>query len=212
MMNDPEPPAADLYMDVVLEQYRAMRVEVLAALQSQQSSLSFGSATLGILIAGGAQVWTGEDVLAGVVFGLLIPTVSGLVATMFLSEQLRLLRAGFFLATLEEVINGRLREPPPQWEHWLAFGCPSKKDVERVQRWAILAVFALVAVGSAVAGFVRTWRTSDDYGLPLGGFALVLLLSLTAAIGFQVDALRKLKRDKASFLGSSPNEVGSWWD
>jgi hypothetical protein len=48
------------WLDVVLTEYTALRSEVLRAMETQQTSLSFGAATIGILAAGGFNAWEHE--------------------------------------------------------------------------------------------------------------------------------------------------------
>lgn len=62
------------WLDAVMEEYKAVRQEVLTSMQTQQTSLSFGTATLGILAAGGFNAWD-HDVPAVLVFLVGIPTL-----------------------------------------------------------------------------------------------------------------------------------------
>jgi len=95
------------WLDVVLTEYTALRSEVLRAMETQQTSLSFGAATIGILAAGGFNAWE-HEVPAVVVFLAGIPTLSGLVVLVWLGELTRMQRAGAMLFELERKVNDEL--------------------------------------------------------------------------------------------------------
>jgi hypothetical protein len=142
------------WLDAVLEEYKAMRQEVLTSMQTQQSSLSFGAATLGILAAGGFNAW-GEPVPAVAVFLVGIPTLSGLVVLVWLGELTRMQRAGSVLVEIETKVNEALasegRGPALSWETAL-------RERRLKLTWnylAIMAAFALLAAGSFALGAAK---------------------------------------------------------
>lgn len=142
------------WLDTVMEEYRALREEVLRSMETQQASLSFGAVTIGILAAGGFNAWE-HDVPTVLVFILGIPTMSGLVALIWLGELTRMQRAGAMLLEIELKVNSELESVGKgsalSWETAL-----------RERNWklawnyqAIIASFAVIAVGSLTVGVAK---------------------------------------------------------
>jgi hypothetical protein len=112
---------------LVMQEYAAVWAEIHTSLASQVSVLSFGAATVGLLVSAAAQLWTTASLIAGLVFLLAAPAVCFLALAIYLGEQVRLMRAGFFLYQLEEVVNQSRDAITPNrgdpadlltWEHW----------------------------------------------------------------------------------------------
>src|SRR5207253_2376382 len=81
------------WTDLALEEYRALRAEVVATMQTQGNSLSFGSATLGLVAAGAFNVWK-EAFLTTVIFMFVVPFVCSLVLIIWMGEVTMMHRAG----------------------------------------------------------------------------------------------------------------------
>jgi hypothetical protein len=107
------------------------------------------------------------SLVAGLLLLLATPAVCFLALAVYLGEQVRLMRAGFFLYRLEESANQAAGQPQSAvpaddgcsvqiltWEHWASIKVRTG-DVDRHNRLVIILVFALLGVGSAVAGFLR---------------------------------------------------------
>jgi len=88
-------------MPVVLAEYAAIRQEIQTALSNQQSTLSVGAATLGLLAAVGARFWPRDLLVGGLVFSLAIPAACAMAVRMWYGELLRIARAARFIAELE---------------------------------------------------------------------------------------------------------------
>jgi hypothetical protein len=104
------PDVADLGRDrdltsLVLAEYTAIRNEIQTALSNQQSALSVGAATLGLLAAVGARFWPDDLVLGGLVFSLAVPAACAMAVRMWYGELLRIARAARFIAQLERWAN-----------------------------------------------------------------------------------------------------------
>jgi hypothetical protein len=163
-----------------MEEYRALREEVLRSMQTQQASLSFGAATIGILAAGGFNAWE-HDVPAVLVFIVGIPTMSGLVALVWLGELTRMQRAGAMLVEIEAKVNAELQPAGKGdalcWETAL-----------RERGWkltwnyqAIMASFAVIAVGSLVIGVAKGFES--ELSLPSVGALLAAEVVVLVALG-----------------------------
>ncbi|ODS36129.1 hypothetical protein BEH94_01855 [Candidatus Altiarchaeales archaeon WOR_SM1_SCG] len=108
------------WLSVIMEEYKSLREESLTAMQTQQSILRFGTATLGIVLAAGLNLWE-KSLLPEFVFLFLIPLLSYLVIIIWVGEVERMIRAGTFLAQLEKKVNKAFGGKPEAltWESWL---------------------------------------------------------------------------------------------
>src|SRR4051794_13191635 len=110
----------EAWLSVALEEYRALREESLAAMQMQQSSLTFGTATMGVVISAGLSAWD-KPALPEIVFLVFVPLIVCLTLLIWAGEVARMFRVGRFLAGLEERVNARVpgMEGALTWESWL---------------------------------------------------------------------------------------------
>jgi hypothetical protein len=151
----------------VLQEYAAVWAEIHTSLASQVSVLAFGAAAVGLLMSAAAQLWMTASLVAGLLLLLATPAVCFLALAIYLGEQVRLMRAGFFLYRLEETANQSAGQPQSAvpaddgrsgqvltWEHWASIHVRTG-DVDRQNRSVIILVFALLGAGSAAAGFFR---------------------------------------------------------
>jgi hypothetical protein len=183
---------------LVLQEYSAVWAEIHTSLASQTSVLAFGAAAVDLLVSAAAQLWMTASLVAGLLLLLATPAVCLLALAIYLGEQVRLMRAGWFLYQREETVNQSAG--PPQaagasddghsvlvltWEHWTSIH-ERTSDVDRHNRWVIILIFAFLGVGAAAAGFLRLhtdarlgelWTMSAS----LGCGALVLLSTLWLA-------------------------------
>jgi hypothetical protein len=151
-------------LDLVMHEYDAIRQEVVTTLTNQVSTLSFGAATVGLLVAAGAALWDDAELLSGLLLLFVVPSVCFLTLAIYSGELVRLMRAGLFLNTLENCVNraqGRDQEaerPDPEavliWEQWRSIRS-KLGDVDALNRTAIVCVFILLAIGFMLMGW---WR------------------------------------------------------
>ncbi|MFC5141998.1 hypothetical protein ACFPK1_27440 [Actinomycetospora rhizophila] len=157
-----------------------MRGDIQVALANQVAILSFGTATVGLLVAAAATLWSTSDFLAASLLILIVPVVCFLSLAVYLGEQVRQMRAGLFLDRLECRVN-QDAGVMLTWEHWdIRSGM---RDVDRHNRWAILAVFGLLALGFTVAGYVRL--LSSPWANPtllMSALAVNVVLGLAAIL------------------------------
>lgn len=123
---DPIPPAVAKWLDLKLEEYRALRAEVTTSITTQQSILSFGTATVALVFGPGLGLWDkATELSVSLIFSGLVPLLSALVLVIWWGEVLRMVRAGEWLAHVEEEIGkvGETRigwaENPLGWECYL---------------------------------------------------------------------------------------------
>jgi len=200
------PPGAGR-IDIVMHEYDAIRGEIQGTLANQVSVLTFGSATVGLLVSSAAELWDSAPVLAGLLLLLGVPLVCFLTMTVYTGELLRLLRAGLFVNCTENFINSAAATGDTDelavgsatvltWEQWGAIrrgGC----DVDKLNRIAISVVFYLLAGGFGVAGHLRLHTAP---GLPEGwviattaGGAVLALLA-AAWVGYLCSCAYRFRR------------------
>ncbi len=149
------------WLSVVIEEYKTLRSESLASMQTQQSILRFGTAAIAVIIATGFNLWKTSP-LAEVIFLLFTPITVYLVLTIWMGEVARMMRAGIFLVKLEEKINKEFKDKPKalSWENWLR---ETQHDGKIPQlRWnyyAIISLFFLMALASIGIGNYKVWNT-----------------------------------------------------
>jgi hypothetical protein len=173
-----KPESRDL--DLVMHEYDAIRGEVLTTLTNQVSTLSFGAATVGLLVAAAAALWDDAELLSGLLLLFAVPSVCFLTLAIYSGELVRLMRAGLFLNRLENCVNEARphREPVLIWEQWKTIRT-RPRDVDRLNRAAIVCVFVLLALGFMAMGW---WRLHTIKQAQLGWETEFLILSGLAAI------------------------------
>jgi hypothetical protein len=150
---------------VALEEYRALREEIVSSLGMQQTTLSFSTLALGgLALAGFRELGKdGSGELAVLLFLLVLPLVSYVALFIWLGEYARTTRAGFFLKELEERINDWVGAPALTWETYLRTPIEGKRPQYAWNAWAIFSFYAAVPlVAVAVVGFgadlgARAW-------------------------------------------------------
>jgi hypothetical protein len=158
---------------------------------AQQSILSFGTAALGILLAGAFNVF-GDALAAALVFLVFIPLLSHLILALWMTEVVRMLRAGYFLARVEEEIGEAVgRKKILSWERW-AHATPSEdekergdirvvlRDVDRLSFQVVTAMLLTIALaGVAIGNYELVSFQGDRTALAV---ALNLLIALASAV------------------------------
>ena len=154
-------------LDMMMHEYAAIRGEIQTSLSNQVSILSFGAATVGLLVAAGAALWQDEPLPTGLLLLVVVPVVCFLTLIIYAGELIRLMRAGLFLNRLENCVNQAAstylaqdsdkRQAVLTWEQWRSIRT-GRRDIDRNNRWAITSVFFLLAVVSSALGY---WRLED---------------------------------------------------
>lgn len=156
------------WVDVALEEYRALRAEVLITFQTQHTTLTWGTAALGILIGLGFNAWD-ERFIAQFTFLGAVPAIAYLVLIIWMGELTRMMRVGKYLSELEGRINESLRPQAAAlgWETFLRkeAAVPGKTGHRLWNYRAVILVYQSLAVGAVAIGLDRRGSTSAVTGL-----------------------------------------------
>jgi hypothetical protein len=135
--------------DVELEQYRALRGEILRAMEDGNQVMSFGLAAIGLVISAGVTV---KDTTVGfIIFATVVPLLSALVLSIWYASYERLGRASYFITGIEQ----RLKQIAsignfPTWDSWLR--TPSRRSSAQHHFWSTetsgVALFACLFLAS----------------------------------------------------------------
>jgi Zn-dependent protease with chaperone function len=144
-----------------VEQYRTVRQEEFAALQSQISTLRYGITGCVVLIGIAAQQHA-DKYLGWAISLALVPLVVLFSAVIWMGEYERMARAGHFVAILEGQLNTRLGDGwrPLRWESWLREGGSSESRIVGGQHryLAIACVFIAFQVAAVAMGLHFYWH------------------------------------------------------
>ncbi len=152
----------DPWLSAALEEYRSVRQESLQALQSQQSVLRFGIAGIAVLIGVGLRA--SDSLTSAALLLVVTPLLTCLLVPVWQGELARMVRAGSYLARVEEKVNGVVasgRRPALEWEQWLR-DHPEYRLLTYYR--AIFLVIALLTASSVALGLYVLLRV-PDYGL-----------------------------------------------
>jgi hypothetical protein len=164
-------------VSVALEEYRSLRAESLAAIDRQQRVVASGTATAGLILGLGASAPAGST-QAWVLLVLLEPLLAWLVTVVWHGEVERMVRAGSYVAMIEQRLNRELESSALGWETWLRREAPGGRRIVWFYR-AVFGVLWIVALSAAILGTVGLAGHGTEVTVLAGvadGAALVLLL------------------------------------
>ncbi len=135
-----------------LEQYRALRAEVLRSVEDGNQILAFGLTAIGAAVTAG---YATSEALAGfAIFSVVVPVLSQLVLSMWFAAQERIARASHFLTGVEERLRAAMGVPEAQfvgWEKWLRSPNATKKTRHLwAPEYSGIALFLFVSAASLV--------------------------------------------------------------
>ena len=110
-------------LEILMKQYEMLENYANSTvLNNRNNILSFGLASLSAILTGNIILLTatGKEALSGIIFILLLPTLSITILFLLLGEVQRMVRAGFFLMELEKKINAELKEDVLHWEQYIS--------------------------------------------------------------------------------------------
>jgi hypothetical protein len=142
-------------LDLVKQEYQQVRQEIVQAMNNGNQIMTFGLATMGVILYGLAD--SKNTALSYWILSLFLPMLAFLVLFMWFSEQLRLARASYFLTGCEKkiaVITGV--KGLMEWECWLRDSAKSATGSNRHfpgAEYSAIAIFVLLIIGSQVIGF-----------------------------------------------------------
>lgn len=115
----------DEWLKIVIEQYKSVRTEALASINSQTTVASIGLTFVGALIGAGIN-FLDKPMVSETIFLFLIPVFCEFILVSWFGEVYRMVRAGVFLAEVESKVNRYFasKEKPHSekalcWEEWL---------------------------------------------------------------------------------------------
>ena len=105
----------------MMEEYKTLRSESLMSMQTQQSILRFGTASIGVVLAIGFQFWENAKIFS-IIFLVFLPLLSYLILFIWMGEVARMMRAGIYIHELEKKVNSEIKvikNKALEWENWL---------------------------------------------------------------------------------------------
>ncbi len=109
-------------LEVLMKHYEILENYATSAVPNNRNNiLSFGLASLSAILTGNLILLTatGKEALSGIIFILLLPTLSISILFLWLGEVHRMIRMGLFLVELEKKINAKLKEDTLRWEQYI---------------------------------------------------------------------------------------------
>jgi hypothetical protein len=147
----------DLHVQIVddllfeLEQYRALRAEVIQSMDDGNTIMAFGLTAVGLLV--NAAIMAKDTFFGFLVLAALLPLASALVLSLWFSAHERIARASHFLSGVEARLAAETSRGP-SWEAWLRGSGP---DYGTRHFWSTeqagIALFALISFCSMGASF-----------------------------------------------------------
>jgi hypothetical protein len=162
-------------VQVLLEEYKTLRQEILTAMSNRNSILSFGQASIGAVFTASIISYktTSYSLLSSLSLIFVVPTVVSFVLFMWIGEYQRMQRAGKFLVELEERINGECKQMLLSWETSLR----SKRLHMKYPYNTTVMLLTLISVVSVIVGLFSLQLSSrKSIFILIGVFVLHYLL------------------------------------
>jgi len=90
------------YLSIVAEEYKSLRDEIKQASINMFSSLNWGAAILGLVIAAGFTQWNKQHAVVLLIFFIFTPLFSAMTMFLWLGEAVRFKRAGDYICLIEQ--------------------------------------------------------------------------------------------------------------
>jgi cell division protein FtsW (lipid II flippase) len=177
--------------EIEMEQYRALRGEILRAMEDGNQVMSFGLAAIGIVISAGLSVK--DTALGFIMFAAVVPLLSALVLSIWFASYERLGRASYFITGIEQRLKQAVQNEFPTWDSWLR--TPSRNSSSQHHFWS--------TENSGVSLFACLFLASLAMSLFAGGEIIDLIWRVCAAgvglltfLGFSFLMKSRMKRSK----------------
>lgn len=167
------------WLNLALEEYKALRTESLNAMGNQQATLRLGTGVIGVTIGLASNVE--EDIARFFLFAVVIPVFTLVFFAMYAIEFARMARVGRYIEYVETEIDRLFPNPnkpsPLRWETWLSTTKRRGEDPRLPYYITIPATFGLSTIFSGImaygAGpFSKLWNIA----LPALTCTLVILM------------------------------------
>lgn len=145
-----------------LEEYRALRSEVIQSKDEGNKILAFGLAAVGIVL--GAGLSNNDTQLSVLVLGFFLPVLSALVLSLWFAAQERMARASHYLSGVEVRIKSEFSDTGGvSWEAWLRARKPNRGSEHFWStEQAGIALFAVIIVSSILMGLTAGGSNSNS--------------------------------------------------
>lgn len=203
-MASPEPLPID---QMILEEYKGLRAEILQCLDKRVGIISLGLAAIGALSGGGVSALGGDHpkwLAAAIIIGFGVPVVSLYVLDVWFSEWRRLVRASWHNWYLELKLRQQYpgKVVPLEWEQRVRSEVPPYKELKapfETTTW----MFAGAAMISGLSGLYLALRAAEEshvlqkeniwlWWTPL---AIVLIIALSSSLVSRLKQTKKLSTD-----------------
>jgi hypothetical protein len=158
-------PQMDGWLSVALEEYKSIRTESLDSMKVQNTILSYGATTIGVILTAGISIIDKNMLLADeAIFLVFIPLIVFFIVMIWAGEVARMYRAGTFLADHEQIISRYVDKmyilknwdkPALVWENWLrqkSYDNETPHEKLYIQHYSVLSMFLFLAILSIVIG------------------------------------------------------------
>jgi hypothetical protein len=209
-MGDAAGSAEPLWLTAALREYDAHRAEVLAEGAAQQQILALGATAVGVVVAGGFNVWTNQ-LIATVAFLGAVPVLSVLVLVQWAGRAYAMMRVGVYLERLESAVRTHSDAPVPvlRWEETLATLRPNKpwKPQPGWNDFGAVGLFALLAAGSIALGAYRGWAGNEILVAILTVLQALVITASAVAVARGVAAARTQAREQFPEPPATPTAI-----
>ena len=196
------------WLDVALEEYKALRAEIIETQKAQQWSVGLGLTAIGI-VASQVPDLLRNPLAATSVFLILVPLVVTALLLVWLSQVGGMFRLGLHLCRLESAVAKAWSSKPDEvfgWETFLGERGSRRGWIRLYERgyYGIVGLLTAIAAGSMILGWYRAThlRSGETIG-PFAGDVLgldrltlvtvvtALVLAVTAVFGLVELALAR---------------------
>ena len=151
------------WLNITMEEYKSLRSECINSINAQQYTLNVGIAAISALMVSAVHLWE-QVIVSQIIFLVCIPLVSYLILLVWVGEIVRMMRAGYFIAKIENKINKHLKmENVLSWENWLRSEDYKKTHPKNINYYAIIILFILLSFLSIVTGNIRLYNMKIYY-------------------------------------------------
>jgi hypothetical protein len=165
-----------------LEEYRALRSEIIQSIDDGNKIIAFGLAAIGLVFGAGLRYK--DDLLGFLILGFFLPVLSALMLSMWFTAHERMARASHYLSGVEARIKSALNDAGSvSWEAWLR-GNPNSWPKEHAGIW----LFGFIIACSIFMGLVAAGGNVDARTR-----ALVIAVSFIICVGLFFNVCRRYK-------------------
>jgi hypothetical protein len=170
-----------------VEEYKAIRAEIILLLERRSTIISYGLAALGFLAGAGATALGFSQFAAAAFVFLTAAAVAALILRIWLGETRRVRRASLYVGKMiEEPIQRKYGHSFPNWEHTIRL-LTTNDDRFRIFHShyidTVLFFSVVSSVSAAVAAYLSVLSVAGDVGIA-GGRTLNSVAALLAVAGF----------------------------